>query len=101
MGFEAEGFLAATKLAGHAELTAEKLLGDGTMASVHIDCTDGSGRIVTGDREADTVNQVGKGSDGAQDWVAGAALGPGVHTNAIFLVFPGNCDVLGSVKVFG
>ena len=40
MGFEAEGLLAATKLAGHAELIAEKLLGDGTMASVHLDGTD-------------------------------------------------------------
>jgi hypothetical protein len=57
------------------------------------------GRIVTGDREADTVNQVGKGSDGAHDWIAGAVLGPGVHTDAILLVFSGKCDVLGSVKV--
>jgi hypothetical protein len=47
------------------------------------------------------LNQVGEGSDGAQDWVAGAALGPGVHTNAILLVFPDNRDVLGGVKVFG
>jgi hypothetical protein len=93
--------LAAIKLAGHAELIAEKLLGDGTMASVHVDGTDWSGRTVVGDCEANTANQVGKGSDGAQDWVAGAALGPGVHTNVTLLVLPGNCDVLGSMKVFG
>ena len=97
MGFEAEGLLPSTKLAGHAELIAEKLLGDGSIASAHIVGTDWSGRTVVGDREA---NQVGKGSDGAQDWVAGAALGPGVHMNAIFLVLPGNGDVLGSAKVF-
>ena len=99
MGFEAEGFLASTKLAGHTELIAEKVLADGTMASVHIHGTDWSGRTIVGDREANTANQVGNG--GAQDWVAGAALGPGVHMYAIFLVFPGNGDVLGSVKVFG
>jgi hypothetical protein len=33
------------------------------------------------------ANQVGKGSDGEQDWVAGAALGPGVHTNVIVWSF--------------
>ena len=71
------------------------------MAAVHINRTDGSGRIVIGYREADTVNQVGKGSGGAQDWVAGAALSPGVHANAILLVFPGNRDVLCGVKMFG
>jgi hypothetical protein len=74
VGVEAEGFLSAAKLTGHVQLVAEKLLSDGTRASDHINCTDRSGWILIGYRQADTVNQVGKGSDGAQDWVAGAAL---------------------------
>ena len=43
IGGEAECVLAARKLAGQAELIAEKLLEDGTMAAVHVDGTHWSG----------------------------------------------------------
>jgi hypothetical protein len=56
------------------------------------DCANqGCGRGV-GDGEEDTLYHTAETAHGAEDGVEGATLGPGIHSEAILLVSPGDGD---------
>ncbi len=96
MGIKSKGEVASADGTGVAKEFADIGVGDEECSGSQSDGVDGNIGCAIRYVFEDALDDGCKAENRAEDWIASAALGTGIHFDAILLVLKGYCDKLGS-----